>query len=302
MLRGLPASLVLHAAVIGAGSIVLPTMARDISSESVIVPIDIVTISDITNIAPRVERDAPEPETEEPPPLEDYLEDLDTIAPEDVEPAEEEDAPTAPPDEADEPEPVIIPEEEPEETPEPDEPGEPEPEEPEETEDRPILEAEQEDPLDSILGQADNLFDRTPRNPTRSPPKAPEPEDLEDEQPTKSEQQAGAGERTDNTAAISAVLYDQLYICWDDVVDLPNPERLNVTIKMELNRDGTIASGPRLVDPARPPIGDRAMGVAIERALRAARKCAPYRLPGDESVFAPGWEEVILNIGPAYKQ
>ena len=83
MLRGLPASLLLHAAVIAAGSVVLPSLARDMDPTFTVVPIEIVDLAEETNIRARPEVDAPEPETEEPPPIEDFLEDLDTIPPED---------------------------------------------------------------------------------------------------------------------------------------------------------------------------------------------------------------------------
>ncbi|MCI4643844.1 MAG: hypothetical protein MRY64_03570, partial [Hyphomonadaceae bacterium] len=134
-----------------------------------------------------------------------------------------------------------------------------------------------------------------------SNPSPPPPETLQDEQPKASEARRGAGEQTGNTAAVTALISQQMFYCWDDVDDLPNPERLNVTIKMQLSRDGSIKDGPDLVNPARPPIGDRSMGVAIERALRAARKCAPYRLPEGADEYYDDWDEVTLNIGPAYR-
>ena len=296
MLRGLPASLVLHAAIIGGGSIVLPTLARDISVESVVVPIELVAVSDITNIAPQVERDEPEPEPETPPPLEDFLEDLDTIPPEltDPEPNDEEDVAAAPPQPEDPPEPDVV--QDPDVK--PDEPEDP----PEQPDDRPVLEDPPDDPLSDILGDADNLFDRTPRDPPKAAPVTAPTETLKDETPVQTPPRRGAGERTDNTARVEAFLGRQLFLCWDDVDDLPNPERLNVTFKMTLNRDGTIKSGPTLVDPARAPIGDRAMGVAIDRALRAARRCAPYRLPEDANDYYDEWDEVTLNLGPAFRQ
>ncbi|MEM1106317.1 MAG: hypothetical protein AAGH87_07985 [Pseudomonadota bacterium] len=289
MLRGLPASLILHAAIAGAGAIVLPTLARDVTAEVSLVPIDILSVSDLTNVAPAPRREVPEPEAEIPPPLEDFLEDLDTIPPDIPEPE-----PEPEPEAAEPPAPPPEPEPEPEPAPEPEAP-EPEP-------DRPILAEAPADPLADILGDAENLFDRTPRDPPRQAPPAPAPERLEDEQPARSEARRGAGARTANTARVEALLTQQLFVCWDDVDDQPNPERLNVTLKMELNRDGTIGAGPTLVDPRRRPIGDRAMGVAIDRALRAARRCAPYRLPDGAAAYYDEWKEVTLNLGPVFRQ
>ena len=164
-----------------------------------------------------------------------------------------------------------------------------------------MLAQTQTDPLDDILGDASNLFDRTPRERSSSNPRPPPQEVLQDEQPTASEARRGAGEQTGNSVAVTTLISQQMKVCWDDVVDLPNPERLNVVVKVELNRDGSIKDGPDLVDPARPPIGDRPMSVAIERALRAVRKCSPYRLPEGSEDYYNDWDEVTLNIGPAYR-
>lgn len=293
MLRGLPASIVLHAAVISAGYIVLPGLSRPTQVSVEIVPIELVDVSELTNIAPRVQREEPE-EVEEPPRLEDYLDDVDSIS-EDAIVEEDMLAPAEIVPEADVSDTVIIPDD-PVETPEP----EPEPDEPEPEPDRPLLEQQPEDdPLDSILGDASNLFDRTPRDQSKSPPPPPSDDtsNLEDEQPGAAEDRRGAGEQTGNTAAITAMIQAQMRDCWDDVEDLPNPERLNVILEIELNRDGTLKRDVRLVDPARPPIGDRVMGVAIERALRAARRCAPYRIPEQAQDYYEEWDVTTLRVG-----
>lgn len=298
MLRGLPASIVLHTAVLGAGYIVLPGLSAPTQSSVEIVPIELVEISEVTSVAPRVEREEPE-EVEEPPRLEDYLEDVDSV-PDDALVEEEFFAPEETQPETEISETVIIPEEPEEQEPEP----EPEPEapEPEPEPDRPLLEQEpEEDPLASILAESSNLFDRTPREQSKSPPRPAENESLEDEQPSADAPRPGAGARTGNTAAVEAMIQAQMFVCWDDVDDLPNPERLNVTVEIVLNRDGTLKRDARLVDPPRAPIGDRAMGVAIERALRAARRCAPYRLPAEAQENYEDWAEVTLNLGPAYR-
>lgn len=299
MIRGLPASLLIHAAVIASGYIVLPGLQRDLETSYTVVPIDIVNVSEIPDVAPRVEREPEEaPEEETPPPLEEFLEDLETV-PEEIPPEEDfapEEMAPPPPEEEDVP-PPPVPEPEADE----EDPPEPEPEE-RAPEEELLQRPSEEDELADLLGEASNLFDKTPKEPTRAPPKAPEREpELEDETPAPSQAREGAGERRGDTTSVVAMIQSQMNICWDDVDDLPNPERLNVTIRMTLNRDGTLKRDAKLVDPARPPIGDRPMQVAIERALRAARKCAPYRLPEEALEYYDDWDEVTLNIGPAYK-
>lgn len=301
MLRGLPVSILLHAGIVAAGSIVLPRLGQPLEQEAAIVPIELVTVSEMTNIAPRIERETEEPESEEPPPLEDYLEDLDTVEPPEEDATEEEVlAPEEAPPPPQEAEPEPVPEDDSEEEPPQEPEAEPEPD-PEPERETPLIEQEPEDPLAAVLGDASNLFDKTPREPQRAPPQAPEPE-LEDEQPRRSTERAGAGERTGNTAAVETLITSQLTYCWDDVDDLPNPERLNVTVRIQLNRDGTLKRDAELVRPARMPIGDRPMQVAIERALRATRKCAPYRIPEQALEYYADWSDVTINFGQGMRR
>lgn len=303
MIRGLPASLLIHAAVIASGYVVLPGLDREFETSFTVVPVDIVNVSEIPDVAPRVEREPEElPEEEPPPPLEEFLEDLDTL-PEEMPPEEEVLAPeemAPPPAQEEEAPPPPPPDAEPDEEEEPVE--EDDPAEPQVPEEELLQRPSEEDELADLLGEASNLFDKTPKSPRPAPPRAPEPEQtLEDETPPPSAARKGAGERRGDTTSVVAMIQSQMNICWDDVDDLPNPERLNVTIRMTLNRDGTLKRDAKLINPSRPPIGDRPMQVAIERALRAARKCAPYRLPEEALDYYQDWDEVTLNIGPAYK-
>ena len=304
MLRGLPASLALHGAVVAAGYIAWPYVSEPIQSE-VAVRIELVELGTETSVAPRIERDPEDadPEDDPPPPeLENYLDDLEEVPepPEEVPPEAPEPEPepqeAAPPEEAAPEEVAPLPDDAPEEPSEPEPEAEPEPE----PKPEPVRREPERDPLDDVLGEASNLFDRTPREPRKQPPpRPPEDQELTDE-PAPSVGQRGAGDNTGNTQTVVNMIESQMMICWDDVTDLPNPERLNVTIRLTLARDGTLKRDAQLVSPPRAPIGDRPMQVAIERALRAARKCAPYRLPEQALDYYEDWDDVTLNIGPAY--
>lgn len=296
MWRGLPASVMLHSAVVFGGAIAWPYLSPPPGEEAVIVPIELVDLAPVTNVAPSIRREVePEPEEPEetPPPVEEFLEDVDALPDEEV--VEEDTAPPPPPPpEEDEPEP------EPEPVPDLDqeEEAEPEPEpEPEEEEPEPIrAEPEQDDPLDDILGEASNLFDRARTEQRRAPP--PTERKIEPLKNETTERRRGVGDRSGMTARVEAILLSQLKTCWVDVQDLPNPERLIVTVKMQLNVDGTINGDARLVEPSRPPIGDNAMQQAITRALRAARKCSPYRLPEGADAYYEEWKDITLVVGP----
>ena len=75
MLRGLPASIILHGAVIFGGAIAWPYIAPERAVEE-FVPVSLdIQLDVVTNIAPVIRRD-PEPEPEVPEPEEETIEDV----------------------------------------------------------------------------------------------------------------------------------------------------------------------------------------------------------------------------------
>ena len=295
MVRGLPASIFVHVAVFGASYLTLPywtSSARVYATDFEVVDVNFAEIGEVTNIAPLIENEPEEPEEaapEEPedipeePPVEEELPETE----QDV--SNVEDTPAAAEDPAE-----VLPDfekEDPEDTPEP------EPEPPAEERQRP-----QNDLMD-FLNQSETTFkseqeSRAKREDTPPPP----PEDppvtaLKDAPlPAETRTRQGAGERNANQARIDAILYGRILPCWDGVSDLPFPDRLNVRMKLELNTNGTIAD-LQLVEPSRRPVGSSPMGTAVDRALRAVRKCAPYNLPQDDY---ENWRDGTVNLGPAF--
>lgn len=294
MLRGLPASLIAHAAVLSASYLTWPywgatnrTYVTDIQA----VDVSFAEIGEITNIAPRIDPEeesaAPEPEEPEELPEEDPIEEelpesdqdvtnIDEPAadsePEDVLPDFEAEAPEEPPEQASEPEP------------------DPTPKPP-------------RDPLSDFLNQSESTFKSEIETRRKRPEPQPAPPEEQPQtalknapQPVNSRNRRGAGERNGNIARIEAILYSRIFPCWDGVTDLPYPERLNVRMKLQLNQNGTIAE-LSLVEPRRRPVGSSPMGTAVDRALRAVRKCAPYNLPIDDY---ENWREGAVNLGPAF--
>lgn len=296
MIRGLPASIILHAAVFGVGYLSWPFMtATTRDSEAIIVPIEIVDFSELNNIAP-VLRKAPEPEPE--------------IAPEEPEEVPEEE-PEVEPDPVDETLPeaevdtasqqAAEEESEPEEA-VPDFEAEPEPKQPEpepkKSEPEPKAVVKKADPLDSLLNDAESTFESERQTRRKQEPPKPIPSRLLDETPpVAQEQRRGAGERTANTARLESLLYNQILNCWDGVDDQPDAENLNVRMSIELDEEGYLKGRIRLVQPSREPLGRSPMRVAVERARRAVQKCAPYSLPAQE--YAQ-WKDINVNLGPAF--
>lgn len=296
MLRGLPASILLHVGVFATGYIVVP-QTYDPIQQIEIVPVDIVTVSEVTNVKavterrtelPPVEEPTPEPEPEELP--EERPEDLE-LPPEEA-PLVEEDTVPPPPEKVKEQAPEdIVPEDPEEKKPEPEEKPEPKPEPEKKKPKRDAL----DDLLDSDLFQAEasTLIDRAAKAAPKAPPLPVEDTPPPEEEPASQAGQRGVGERTANEARVESILWSQMKVCWGDVDDLPDPERLAVTVRVKLNPDGTMDGDAELVSPRRARIGDRFMQQAIDRALRAARTCAPYQLPEDDYDV---WNEITLNF------
>lgn len=294
MIRGLPASILLHGALVMGGSIAWPYIAPERAIEE-FVPVELdIQLDLVTNFAPIVRRniepDLPEPEPEEEPlieEIEDAEEDaeevelaedeLDTTDVRELEATENKEETAAIADEADELE-------------EPD------------ADDEELAEADgrEPDPLADLLAESDKLFSEV-KTTERKPVVKQEKKILVDETKVEAPRK-GVGDRTKETARIEAMIASQMKVCWDDVIDLPNPERLNVEIRVSLTDSGALERDVELLVPRRPPVGDRPMGVAIERALRAARKCAPYRLPKDALSSYDEWKVINFRIGKGFGQ
>lgn len=99
--------------------------------------------------------------------------------------------------------------------------------------------------------------------------------------------QQGAGPGTAEAVALEdrvrALTRAHLMRCWRMPVDLPDPDRLVITVQFELNRNGSLNGQPRVTSP-RNYTFDPAMRTAAEAALRAVRTCDPYPFPDDPVV------------------
>lgn len=296
MVRGLPASIIAHAAVLGLTYVSLPYWGSSIYiAPTEAVDVSFAEIGEINNLRPDVriepeEEATPEEVPEETAPEEDFDEEL----PETVEDVSKE-APT--------PEPELDPSEvmpnfdEPEEEPEvEEEKPEPKPE--------PTPRPKPVDPLDALLNQSDSTFASEIESKRERPPPPPKEEPEEKKADTTfvppktpdATSKRGAGERNANIARVESILYGRVFPCWDGVSDLPYPEKLNVRMSLSLKRNGQI-DDLRLIEPTRRPLGSSPMGTAVDRALRAVRKCAPYNLPEEDYEF---WREGSVNLGPAF--
>ncbi len=134
---------------------------------------------------------------------------------------------------------------------------------------------QQEEEFD--LSDASNFIDRSR-----------DPQQRRERGETSDRNQRGAGRGTAETASlesrIASISSAALNRCWRSVADMPDPERLRVTVAIRLNRDGSLVGQPRVVSPTNYTF-DPLMAEAVNRALRAVRSCDPLdRLPQDPIV------------------
>jgi hypothetical protein len=101
---------------------------------------------------------------------------------------------------------------------------------------------------------------------------------------------AGGSDTPDSTASIGALigasqprmtlseieaLRSRLAGCWRQPAGWSDPAEIRVVLLISLNRDGSVARPPEVVEA---PAG-RYQQVAAESARRAVYECAPYNLP-----------------------
>ena len=107
---------------------------------------------------------------------------------------------------------------------------------------------------------------------------------------------ASSGEGNDLTLSELDALQSKMYKCWRMSVDAKNPQDLVVQVRVKLSADGQVKD-VKLTDRAGIyASGDPYLKVAAERALRAVSKCAPYDfLPADKYST---WKDLTLNFRP----
>lgn len=239
-MRGWLFSLIAHLAFVFAGYFIWPHVTKTLSEDSAVVPVDIVTFADQSNVTPLSAPDAlPAPiPTEQGAPME---------ATEAVPPPEAVTETLA------------------------------KPKPPEKTK------PQQQFSLDQLSLLIDRSKKKAGNNPNPTAPAA-----APGEKPRQ-----GFGAQNGLTATERDALRAQLSRCWRAPVDMPDPARLIVRVRISLSRDGSLLTQPQLVSGVAP--GDTTMRVAADNALRAVRMCAPFELP---AATYDRWRDVIFTFDP----
>jgi len=264
MRTGVVISVGLHAAAVALAFVSLPEFLRTRVVEAPVVPIDLISEAEIaekTSVPAAAPKPKPALEKKPAPPAENPPE---KPAPKtDAEPAKE--PPPAKPEEKiaekmpDEKKPEKMPEKKP------------------------------ADDLD--LDALAELIDKSRKPPTGGPSAA----ELEAE---RAREAIGAGDRL--TVTEIDKMRAAVARCWNAsaILGAPNPEALVVEIDIDLNRDGTLAGSPRVINSAAIALsGNRFWKVAEQNAVRAVQACQPY------DFFDPAryqdWRAFTLNFDPS---
>jgi outer membrane biosynthesis protein TonB len=249
-------SLVLHGAVV-IGTLFTVSHTLDIADQSPpVVPIDLVTIAQKTNIRASAHHErhiAPNPT----PPVPKEMPEPPQVQPQPAPPPSPQPQP-APPKQA-EPEPLA-------EAPQPVIPKHrPQPPQPvvKQPETKPQEEKSQEQKnfdVDKVLALLNKV----------APSKSAAPDAPEAQRNVR-----GFGAQNAMTADLVDALRSQISRCWSPPVGAPHPQIVH--FELTLNPDGSVARSPQLTNNS----GDPYFHAAAEAARRAIYECAPYKLPAD---------------------
>ena len=258
---GLILSVGLHAA--GAAALVLGWPYLSPSRPLIIpdVPIELISEAELAeevSIPEMTRAEEDEPPAPEPEPEPEELE-PEPAAPEPAPPPDPEPAAPPPPDEADEPE-------------EPQEPQAPKPT-PDPTPEPPTPDEPEDD-----FSIDDLTIDLDPDKQDRKKPR--EVSDDAASGPADSER-VGAGRTL--TITEEAALKKAFVRCWQEPGVVPNRERLIVQVRVRVNRNGTLAGAPVVVNDGEiNRSGNRFWQTARINAVAAVTQCAPYDFLPDE--------------------
>ena len=256
---GVLGALLLHG-LIAAGAMFTWQHHLDITDEAApVVPVDLVTIADKTNIAPTVQRQPKvEPKDIPTPPQ------LETPIPK---PAPAPPQAEAAPDQAPS-EPVIA-----KPTPAPTPMKKPQ--------DAPLAPDQKKPKSDDFSALLNKLT-----SPVAAPRNAR----------TADRTVRGIGAMNAMTMDLSDALKNQIAQCWNPPVGSPHPERLIPEFELFLSPDGRVAQPPQLAaDSASQAAGDPFMRAAADAARRAIYTCQPYKLPADKYNV---WRDITIDFDP----
>lgn len=232
-------SLIAHASVVLAGLIMIPVATSEIeSTPMIVIPIELVSIADTTNIAPIYEKVEQE---EEPAPPEAEASPAPAAASAAVEPEDtvalDPPKPQAPKDQP-----------------------------------KPPVKAAPAPPAKSLADEIDSALATIPTKPPGAKPRDP------NANPASGDTGAprmGAGDMKRMTASVTDFIRAQLISnkCWTDHSDMADARRLKATFRVWFGRNGKFSQPYQMMSPTREPAGDGPLLTFVAHARRALDMC-----------------------------
>ena len=103
---------------------------------------------------------------------------------------------------------------------------------------------------------------------------------------------SGVGAESAMTMDLADALLNQIEQCWSPPVGAPNAAALVVEFEVFLNPDGSVARPPQLTGQSG---SDSYIRAAAEAARRAIYTCAPYKLPANRY---SQWRDITMTFDP----
>lgn len=93
---------------------------------------------------------------------------------------------------------------------------------------------------------------------------------------------------------LSALIQEQIARCWSPPSGLSDGNMAKPKIRILMNADGTLGAEPALVNASNDP-GFRPLA---ESAMRAVKRCAPFRIPAQYAAAFEDWRDWTLIFDP----
>lgn len=295
MKYSLPVSIIAHVAIAASGMFVWSVTPDEFIPEPIVVRLENIELGDEVDIKEIVKPDVQpeekdegkaedEPIEDETPEPEDLREETKTkdTSTDDIIPDLTDDKPPPEPTPSPSPTPTLTP------TPTPSK--------------KPIVEertkGNEKPSLDDLLADTEDLLKDLQKE-TKPKKKQVQRKELKDQGTDKPRNSAGKNEG--NQARVIDVIKSQIKQreCYRSVKDLPDWEKLDVTIRFQLDSKGRISKPPERIEPKSIDSHSRLILVASERAIRAIQLCAPFNLPEEEYDLWKN-EDIILTFDEAF--
>jgi outer membrane biosynthesis protein TonB len=93
---------------------------------------------------------------------------------------------------------------------------------------------------------------------------------------------------------IGSIIKDQLAQCWSPPAGVSDGASLKPVVRVSLLPDGTVTGSPSIANEQSSP----AFRAMADSALRAVRKCSPFKIPAQFAPFYNDWKDWTVTFDP----